>query len=87
DGRWHALLEVRRALPQRRVAASESATPGYTQLNASVSRLFPAPRGTFELFLRGRNLTDAEAREHVSFLKELAPLPGRGVLAGLRFTY
>ena len=87
DGRWHALAEVRRALPQRRFAAGESATPGYTQLNASVSRLFPAPRGTFELFLRGRNFTNAEAREHVSFLKEFAPLPGRGVIAGLRFTY
>ncbi len=87
DGRWHAVLEARRVSPQDRVAATESYTFGYTLLNVSVSFLIPGKRASYELFARGRNLTDAEAREHTSFLKEFAPLPGRGVLAGVRMTF
>jgi len=37
-----------------------------------------------ELFLRGDNLTDAIARVSTSFLKDFAPLPGRGVTLGAR---
>jgi iron complex outermembrane receptor protein len=87
DGRWHALVEVRRTAPQHRIAATETATAGYTLLNASVSYLIPTRRVRYELFLRGRNLTDAEARAHISFLKAFAPLPGRSLLGGLRLTF
>jgi iron complex outermembrane recepter protein len=37
--------------------------------------------------VRGTNLLDAEARDHLSFLKEVLPLPGRGVVVGLRTTF
>jgi len=37
--------------------------------------------------LRGRNLTDAEIREHASYLKDIAPSPGRSVSLGLAFTF
>jgi iron complex outermembrane receptor protein len=87
DGRWHAVAEVRHAAKQTRTAATESATDSYTLVNASVSYLIPAGRATYELFLRARNLTDEEARDHTSFLKEFAPQPGRGVLAGVRLTF
>ena len=39
------------------------------------------------LFLDGRNLTDQEAREHASFLKDIAPLPGRTVRAGFTASF
>ena len=87
DGRWHAVIEARRVSPQDRVTTTETYTPGYTLLNASVSFLITGKRASYELFARGRNLTNAEAREHTSFLKEFAPLPGRGVLAGVRMTF
>lgn len=87
DGRWHALVEVRRAERQDRTAPAEAPTASYDLVNASISRLFPGPRQSWEIFLRGRNLTNAEAREHTSFLKAFAPLPGRGVLAGVRLTF
>ena len=45
-------------------------------------RLFTGPV-THDFLLRGTNLTNTEARNHTSFLKELAPLPGRE----LRFMY
>jgi iron complex outermembrane receptor protein len=39
------------------------------------------------VFLEGRNLTDDEQRNHVSFLKDVAPLPGRSLIAGLRLEF
>jgi iron complex outermembrane receptor protein len=36
-----------------------------------------------QVFVEGRNLGNAEAREHTSFLKGVAPLPGRNVRVGL----
>ena len=37
-----------------------------------------------EFFLDGTNLLDEEARAHTSFLKDVAPLPGRGFAFGVR---
>jgi iron complex outermembrane receptor protein len=41
----------------------------------------------FELFVDGENLLNAEARPHTSYLKDLAPLGGRGVQAGVRIYF
>ena len=38
-------------------------------------------------WVREEHLLDAEARDHLSFLKEVLPLPGRGVVIGLRTTF
>jgi iron complex outermembrane receptor protein len=38
----------------------------------------------FTVFLQGRNLTDQDQRQHTSFIKDFAPMPGRTVEAGLR---
>jgi iron complex outermembrane receptor protein len=64
---------------QTRVWEHEAPTPGYTTLNASVSYRLFAARMVHEFILRGRNLTDAAAYNHVSFLKFDAPLPGRDI--------
>jgi len=40
-----------------------------------------------DMILRGRNLADEEARNHVSFLKDVAPLPGRDLSLGLRVAF
>jgi iron complex outermembrane receptor protein len=64
---------------QDRVAEHETPTPGYEMLNASVGYRLFAGRTVHELILRGRNLTDEAAYNHVSFLKFAAPLPGRDI--------
>ena len=87
DGRWRADVGFQHARAQRRVAANESLTGDYTLLNANLAYVIPTPRVIYEVFLSGRNLGDADAREHTSFLKEFAPLPGRGVVAGLRLSF
>jgi iron complex outermembrane receptor protein len=84
---WFGVAEVRHADAQNRIAPEETSTPGYTLFNAAIGyRLFLGPV-IADLLLRGRNLTDEEARNHVSFLKNVAPLPGRDVSAGLRVAF
>ena len=39
------------------------------------------------LFLKVDNLSDQEARVHTSFLKDDAPLPGRGISFGIRGSF
>jgi iron complex outermembrane receptor protein len=69
---------------QDHVAAGELPTDGYTMLNASVSYRLPASGVRLEAFLRGVNLLNEEARNHVSFLKDIAPLGRRSAQLGIR---
>lgn len=80
--RFGAEAEVRRVGGQARTAAYEIPTDGYTLLNLTVS-VKPWTGRDVRLFAEARNLGDAEAREHVSFLKDIAPLPGRSFRLGL----
>jgi iron complex outermembrane receptor protein len=72
---------------QDRIGAFERPTDGYTLVDAGIGVRFVARRAVYDLSVRGTNLTDEEARNHVSFLKDLAPLPGRDVRAVLRVTF
>lgn len=86
-GPWSLTAEVRTAGRQDRTAENETATPGYALVNASITRRVKLGGIHAELFLRGTNLNDATARVHASFLKDIAPLPGRDVTAGVRFEF
>ena len=44
-------------------------------------------RVLWDVFVRGTNLGDREARLHTSVLKEVAPLPGRNFVAGVRVAF
>jgi len=85
--RWLGSIEGQRVNRQDRVAEFETSTPGYTFLNASVGYKFRVGPTYNYLYVRGTNLTDEEARDHLSFLKEVLPLAGRGVTVGLRTTF
>ena len=86
-GWWTGTLEVRRVGAQRRTAAFEPPTDGHTLLNASVVvRPIKGDRD-LKVFLDAHNLGDAEAREHASFLKDAAPLPGRSLRLGVAYGF
>jgi iron complex outermembrane receptor protein len=81
------LIEGERVARQTRVAAFETETAGYTLLNASLGyRLFLGGR-VLDLLLRGDNLTDELAYNHVSFLKTVAPLTGRDFTLGVKLAF
>lgn len=70
---------------QGKTAAEELPTESYTLLSAEVStRLFD---DQMMVFLRGTNLSDEDARRHTSPLKDVAPLPGRSIRAGVRWDF
>lgn len=83
-GWWTGTLEVRQVGEQDRVAEGELPTDGYRMINAS---LVFRPTDGFKVFVEGRNLNDTEAREHASFLKDLAPLPGRSLRMGVGYAF
>ncbi len=68
---------------QDRVARYEEPTSGYMHLGASARYKFFLGGTGHIVSLQGRNLTNAIARPHTSFLKDLVPLPGRDI----RLTY
>lgn len=86
-GPWSVTAEVRTAGRQSRTAENETPTAGYALVNASLTRRVKLGGVHAEVFVRGTNLADATARVHTSFLKDIAPLPGRDVTAGLRFEF
>lgn len=87
NSRIDAQVEGIRVGDQDRVAANETRTEGYTMLNATLGYRFFTERAVFDVLLRGTNLTDEEARNHVSFLKDLVPMPGRDFSLSVRTTF
>jgi len=59
-------------------------TDGYVWLGAGMSYQFTFERANVNLYLRGFNLLDQDARVATSTLKDVAPLPGAGALFGFR---
>ncbi|MYG30632.1 MAG: TonB-dependent receptor, partial [Holophagales bacterium] len=84
---WRAAVEGRWLDDQNDVAELETPTEGYTLVNAHVGRRFILGNQILDVLLRGRNLTDEEARVHTSFLKNFRPLPGRDVTLSARFWF
>lgn len=73
---------------QDKTADFELPTDSYALLNAGLSyQIAKDTRNTYELYARATNLTDEEARIHNSFLKDVAPLRGRALLAGISVNF
>lgn len=85
--RLWGLTEVRRVFEQDEVAAYEEPTGGYTMLNAALGYRFFLGDTAHDLILRGTNLTDEFARNHVSPLKELVLMPGRDISLSYRLAF
>lgn len=86
-GPFGARLEGIYAAPQDRVAVNEFGTDSYFMVNLALSyRLVKGPT-TCDFYVKGVNLTDEDAREHTSILKDRLPLPGRGIVTGVKLSF
>lgn len=81
---WEAEVDVSHYFEQDEVAELETSTDAYTLVNAEFAYNFSVSHTDLTVYLKGSNLTDEEARVHSSFLKDQAPLPGRGFSVGFR---
>ncbi|MBT8062357.1 MAG: TonB-dependent receptor, partial [Gammaproteobacteria bacterium] len=84
-GSMAASVRVIRHERQDKIAAGELPTNAYTLVTADFDYHFSGH--DLWLFVKGTNLTDEEARQHTSPVKDLLPLPGRGFQAGLRYEF
>lgn len=78
--------EVDYTTEQNKVEDGESATDGYALTNAFLT-WHPDTAIDARISLSVHNIFDVEARQHTSFLKEVAPLPGRNFRVSLRTAF
>ena len=71
--------EVVMVTRQARVYDNETPTAGYALFNVSASYIFATARTAHIISLNGYNLGDALYRNHLSFIKQLAPEIGRNL--------
>ncbi len=82
---WRASVGAAHYFRQDRVTEFETETAGFTLVSAHLSYAIPSgDRLNWEVFADASNLTDRTARLATSYIKDLAPLPGRSVAFGVR---
>jgi iron complex outermembrane receptor protein len=86
-GGFHLEGEVKRVGEQTRVYGAETPTDGYTVVNAHGSYQITSGRAAHTLTLRAENVGDELYRNHLSYIKDLAPEMGRTfrLVYGVRF--
>ena len=76
-GAFDGRVEVERSWAQRRNAALELPTPGFTLVNANLDWKPLPDRPELTLSLAANNIFDVEARRATSLLKDYSPIAGR----------
>ena len=86
---WALRGEVEHAAAQRRVPSTDTPTPGYTLVHASLTRSWGGVDATSLWFLKLNNIGNALAYSAGSAgtIRALAPLPGRSVQTGVRLGF
>jgi iron complex outermembrane receptor protein len=89
QGGWTARVEVQHASAQTRVPSTDTATASWTLVNLSAGYMLNMGRRDALLFLKLQNVGNelAFSASTIGTVRTLAPLPGRGVTAGLRVTF
>lgn len=72
---------------QKRIAAFETPTDGFTMVNLSASWKPLGEDGGVTLIASANNLLDVDARRHASFTKDFVPLGGRDLRVTARFSF
>jgi len=84
---YSAELSATRYFKQDNIAERETVTEGYTIVDANFNYYLEDIGNDFVIFAKANNLTNEEARVHTSFIKDVAPLPARGIEVGIRGSF
>ncbi|MBX7232614.1 MAG: TonB-dependent receptor [Bdellovibrionales bacterium] len=82
--RYQTDLELQRVEAVTRTAVHETSTGGYTLVNMGVESPLIYEKFWFNFYFKAQNIFDVKARNHMSLIKDLAPLPGRNFIVGLQ---
>lgn len=81
-GGYSSNIKYKRVDKARFLAENETPTDGYGWLSAMLAYEKKRKSVAYSLYAKAENITDELARNHLSFLKESAPLPGRQFSVG-----
>ena len=89
QGAWTARAEGQHASAQTRVPAGDVATSGWTLVNLSATYALNLAERDVLLFVKLQNVGNklAYSASTIGTVRALAPLPGRGLTAGLRLAF
>jgi len=79
--------EIRLVSDQTDTTTTELMTEGYTEINMDLAWRPYGEDQDLTLRLQGKNLTNAERRQHTSFLKDILPMPGRNIKLSLTYGF
>ncbi len=88
-GPWRSRAEVDASARQRRVPATDVPTAGHAIVNLALTRKATVGGSDALWFVKLDNVTDKLARSAATLqsVRDLSPLPGRALLAGLRLGF
>lgn len=88
-GPWTLSASLEHVQRQARVPATDTATPGHSLLDLGLSRRFAVGERDALAFVKLSNAGDALAfnATTIASVRELSPLPGRAIKAGLRVEF
>lgn len=84
---WSAKLSLKYVFEASQLAENETKTDAYTLLSIYADWQPKTAYGDVSIWLKGNNLLDQYAQNHLSFLKETAPLMGRNLQLGVRWDF
>jgi len=84
---WSAKLSAKHVFEADALTENETATPAYTWVSLYADWQPEVGYGDWRVWLKGENLLDEYAQNHLSFLKDTAPLIGRQFSAGLKVSF
>ncbi len=84
---WLAKLSFKRLAKARNLAPQEEATPAYNWLSIYLQHGWEIADQKLKLWLKGEFLLDEFDKNHLSVLKDTAPLPGRQITVGLDWRF
>jgi iron complex outermembrane recepter protein len=84
---WRAGINLLHYGRQNKTALFEDSTAGFKNVSANIAWLTDIAAYDVEWFVRGENLGNVTQRLHTSFLKDVAPLPGRSFTIGARLSF
>jgi iron complex outermembrane receptor protein len=86
-GPWSINADHIHVSKQSDIAVNELPTEGYDLLNLSANWVHYGSQTETMVFIKANNVLDEEIRDHASFIKDIAPRPGRSISTGIRLTF
>lgn len=84
---YNADIEVQHTEAQTQTAKDETKTDRYALVNLGIEAPITWDAVSLSCYGRINNVFDAEARNHISVLKDIAPLPGRNLILGVQMLF